>query len=201
MIHATSTLPPAPASAFLTSGEHLFGVALRKLASHHDQRGSFAELYSSQAPALFTPAQWSLVTSRPGTLRGMHLHRRHDESLLLLQGRVHIGLHDVRPGSPTRGRSALYTFAAGDDVVLEFPRGLVHGWLFSEPSMHLQAVSETYADYNADDNLGCHWSDPALAIPWPIQPTLVAGRADAFPSLATLVAETLARDPTFGLLG
>jgi len=194
---ATSHAPQDP-SAFLIAGESLAGVVLRRLTKHDDRRGSFAEVYTADGPELFVPAQWSLVTSRPGTLRGMHLHRRHDESVLLLQGRVHIGMRDVRPGSPTEGRSALYAFSGGDHVLIAFPRGLVHGWLFSEPSVHLQAVSETYADYGADDNLGCHWSDPALGIPWPTTPTLVAERADAFPSLAMLVAQTLAVDPTFG---
>lgn len=196
-LHSAPPSCPARAADFLLSGEPLAGVVVRSLAVHRDSRGSFAELYSADGAEPFAPAQWSIVTSHPGTLRGMHLHRRHDESVMLLQGRVFIGLHDVRPGSPTQGRSALYTFAGGDDMVIAFPRGIVHGWLFSEPSVHLQAVSETYAAYNADDNLGCHWSDPALQIPWPLTPTLVAERAQAFPSLATLMAQTFAADPSF----
>ena len=32
------------------------------------------------------------------------------------------------------------------------PAGTLHGWLFHEPTIHLQAVSEPYELYAADDN-------------------------------------------------
>ena len=54
--------------------------------------------------------------------------------------------------------------------------------------MHLQAVSEAYVDYAEDDNDGCHWSDPELGIEWPFSPTVVADRADGFPSLRDLLS-------------
>jgi dTDP-4-dehydrorhamnose 3,5-epimerase-like enzyme len=73
----------------------------------------------------------------------------------------------------------------------------VHGWYFHEPSIHIQSVSEVYSAYSADDNLGCHWSDPDLDIPWPERPALVAARANGFSSLAALMQETLRLDPDF----
>jgi dTDP-4-dehydrorhamnose 3,5-epimerase len=127
----------------------------------------------------------------------MHLHRRHDEFFYLLTGRAWIGLRDVRPGSPTEGRSCLIGLRADDPATVSFPRGILHGWCFPEPSVHVQATSETYAIYAGDDNLGCHWSDPALEIPWPMRPTEVSARADAFPALAALLDQTLRIDPDF----
>jgi len=49
--------------------------------------------------------------------------------------------------------------------------------------MHLQAVSESYLDYGHDDNIGVHWSDPALQIPWGISDPELAERAAGFGSL------------------
>lgn len=192
-------LVPALAASprFLRGGSHLDGVTLRTLTGNVDHRGCFTEFHSDRWELPFAPSQWSLVESKPGTLRGMHLHRRHHESVWLIQGRVFVGLRDIRPGSPTEHRSALYEIAGADRTAIYFPRGIIHGWYFPEPSVHIQSVSETYPEYNHDDNLGCHWSDPALDIPWPGTPTLVAERADAFPSLADLIRETLKRDPGF----
>jgi dTDP-4-dehydrorhamnose 3,5-epimerase len=173
------------------------GTRLRRLDVHEDARGSFTEFFSKSWDTGDSPAQWSVVTSSKGVLRGMHLHRRHDEGFLLLEGRASVGLRDVRPGSPTEGVSSLFEFSGDDLTYLTFPRGIVHGWFFHEPSIHLQSVSETYADYGDDDNLGCHWSDPALEISWPGAPTLVASRADGFGSLAVLLEDTLRIDPQF----
>ena len=64
----------------------------------------------------------------------------------------------------------------------------MHGWLAHAPTVHLQGVSEAYVDYAEDDNQGCHWSDPDLGIEWPFAPTVVAARADAFPSLRELLS-------------
>ncbi|MGV8838948.1 MAG: dTDP-4-dehydrorhamnose 3,5-epimerase family protein [Bauldia sp.] len=181
----------------LIAGRMIDGVRLRDLVSHRDARGDFTEFFSEGWDGAEPSAQWSVVTSAPGVLRGMHLHRRHDEGFTLVRGRANVGLRDIRPGSPTEGVSALFEFDADPMVALTFPRGIVHGWMFREPSIHLQSVSETYGDYGDDDNLGCHWSDPALDVPWPEQPTIVAARADAFGSLATLIADTLRIDPAF----
>lgn len=181
----------------LIAGRMIDGVRLRDLVSHEDMRGDFTEFFSQSWNGGESPAQWSVVTSVAGVLRGMHLHRRHDEGFLLLRGRANVGLRDVRPGSPTEGVSSLFEFVADRLVYLTFPRGIVHGWMFPEPSIHLQSVSETYGEYGGDDNLGCHWSDPTVDIPWPRTPTLVAPRAEAFGTLDLLLSDTLRIDPDF----
>lgn len=127
-----------------------------------------------------------MVQSTAGTLRGMHLHLRHHECVLALAGRMLVGLHDLRPGSPTQGQGVLIELTATQTELLVFPPGIVHGWYFPDGGMHLQAVSEPYAEYGEDDNLGCHWGDPELGIPWPGQPTTISPRAQAFGTLARL---------------
>ncbi len=49
-----------------------------------------------------------------------------------------------------------------------------------------QNVSEAHDHYGNDDNNGCHWSDPALGVSWPFDPTIVSDRAESFGSLADL---------------
>ena len=193
-----SARPRAPVGEHLRAGSPVDGLRVRPLEPNADARGSFTEIFAASWESGIVPAQWSVVKSAAGVLRGMHLHRRHDEYFLLVEGRASVGLRDVRPGSPTNGASCLLEFTEKAPAALSFPRGIVHGWYFHEPSIHVQAVSETYPEYREDDNLGCLWSDPDLGIPWPETPRLVSPRAAAFPTLRVLIEETLRRDPRFG---
>ena len=49
-------------------------------------------------------------------------------------------------------------------AALAIPHGVAHGFYFHEPSLHVYAVS---AYWDPEDELGCHWADPDLEIPWP----------------------------------
>jgi dTDP-4-dehydrorhamnose 3,5-epimerase len=171
----------------LVDGTALDDVQLGGLEPHRDDRGSFTEVYADRWPTAVQPVQWSVVESVTGALRGMHLHRRHTEFLTVVRGHLSVGLFDARPDSSTEGRWARYELAADSPSYLCFPAGFVHGWLAHEPTTHLQAVSEAYADYAEDDNLGCHWADPDLGIAWPFEPTVVSPRAAAFPTLSDLL--------------
>lgn len=168
------------------TGRRLAGLEIRVATSHKDARGAFTEVFSEDWGLGIDPAQWSVVQSEPRVLRGMHLHLRHDEYFCCLAGRAVVGLHDLRPGSPTEGAGCLIELGADPLVLVVFPRGLVHGWYFPERAVHLQAVSETYASYGADDNLRCNWADPGLGFDWPDPEPLVSGLASEAGSLADL---------------
>jgi dTDP-4-dehydrorhamnose 3,5-epimerase len=172
----------------LVGGVWLDGVILRDLEAHDDPRGRFMEVFGDHWDSGIDPAQWSVVHTQAGALRGMHLHRRHTEYLMVVAGRMSVGLHDARPTSPTCGEWARYELSADHPTFLTFPADLVHGWLAHEPTIHLQAVSEAYEFYAEDDNEGCHWSDPALGIEWPFEPTIVSERASGFPLLVDLLS-------------
>lgn len=177
-------------------GSPLEGLVVRPLEGHHDERGAFIDVYKAHWPGAIDSKQWSVVRSAAHVLRGMHLHLGHDELFMLLQGKAFVGLRDVRPGSPTRNRSCLIELHGAGPVVVMFPRGLVHGWYFSEASMHLQSVTECYEEYHPQDNLGCRWDDRGLEIPWPCSNPILSARAAAFPSLSELVDSAFASAAT-----
>lgn len=164
------------------------GVELRQLNEITDQRGSFTETFALQWGVKISPEQWSIVRSGTNVLRGMHIHQRHDEYFCLLEGHCLVGLYDARPDSPTYQQHALYELFGTDMKALIFPAGLLHGWYFFTPSIHLQAVSECYSTYAHDDNLGCRWDDPALNISWGISDPILSDRAANFPLLTDLMA-------------
>jgi dTDP-4-dehydrorhamnose 3,5-epimerase len=171
----------------LVSGIVLHNVELRLLNEIRDERGSFTETFATQWNVGISPTQWSMVRSESHVLRGMHVHQRHDEYFCLIQGHCLVGLYDARPQSPTYQQHSLYELYETDLKALVFPAGLLHGWYFYTPSIHLQAVSESYCDYAHDDNLGCRWDDPLLNIPWGISNPVLSDRAASFLPLMDLL--------------
>ena len=163
-------------------------VLLRDIKVQADHRGSFSEIYTDRWSLPIAPRQWSLVRSTAGTLRGMHLHIRHDEYLMPVLGKCFVGLYDLRPDSATHGQSMMIEVDGTDPKCVCFPRGVVHGYYFPVNTIHLQAVSEPYSEYKDDDNYGCHYADPELGLSWPDPPSLISNEAQAFPSLASLQA-------------
>jgi dTDP-4-dehydrorhamnose 3,5-epimerase len=153
---------------------------LRHIRENKDSRGSFSEVFQNHWQTCLDPVQWSAVKSGAGVFRGMHLHLRHDEYFCLLSGHCLVALKDIRPDSPTRGVFALYELHEADQAAVIFPRGLLHGWYFFQPSLHIQAVSESYVDYHTDDNFGCKWNAPDLGIPWPMKEVILSARAGDF---------------------
>jgi dTDP-4-dehydrorhamnose 3,5-epimerase len=181
------TMEREPPRSRLRWGQPIAGVVLRRLTANEDVRGALIEIFSDGWKLPIDPVQWSLVRSGARVLRGMHLHRRHDEYFCPVRGVALVGLHDLRPESATYRAAALYELHDGDPCCLAFPRGIVHGWYFPVPALHLQSVSERYEDYHPDDNEGCHFADPELGIPWPDPDPVLSDRAAAFSSLRRLI--------------
>ena len=166
------------------------GVVIYRLERNYDRRGSFVDIFRSHWGYGIDPQQWSIVHSQPRTLRGMHLHWRHEELFTLIKGRATVGLYDIRQNSPSFRCSQLLEFAEERCEVLVFPRGILHGWYFHCDSLHLQSVSESYDTYGPDDNQGCRWNDPALQLAWPDPDPILSDRAAAFPDLTELLTQS-----------
>lgn len=145
------------------------GVQARVLTPHVDPRGTFTELYRDEWGLGARPVQWNAVRSEAGVLRGFHCHLRHADVITVAAGRMLLGLHDLRPDSPTAGVAQLLPVEAFSAVVA-VPPGVAHGFYFPEPSLHVYAVSETF---DPADELGCRWDDPEIGLEWPcIAPSL-----------------------------
>jgi len=180
--------PTATAHSSIVQGAPIEGVMIKELVRHSDNRGSFMEVFQDYWDDSMKPVQWSMVESQPNVLRGPHLHLDHDEYIMCVSGEVFVGLKDMRPHSTTYGVSCMIKLTGESPAAVIFPAGLLHGWCFTKPSLHLQAVSESYRDYHPHDNFGCLWSDPDLGLTWPITEPVVADRAANFPSLNELEA-------------
>ena len=146
-----------------------------------DDRGWFSETYSAPALAAFgvreTYVQDNHSMSQPaGTLRGLHFQTPpHAQAKLVrcVRGAVFDVAVDLRLGSPTYGRWVAATLTAQNGLQLAVPAGFAHGFLTLEPETEIiYKVSALYAP--AHDG-GVLWSDPEIAVAWP----LAGPRADA----------------------
>jgi dTDP-4-dehydrorhamnose 3,5-epimerase len=159
------------------------GVQRRPLVVQRDARGSFSEIYRAEWGVGLDPVQWSVSTSHAGTLRGMRVHPRHDDYLVVVQGRTSIGLCDLRPGSPTEHRSALVELCGRDPTGLFIPHGVGHGFYFHEASIYMLGVSSYFDE---TDELGFHWADPVLEIHWPVTSPMLSERDAALRPLSAI---------------
>jgi len=132
------------------------------------------------------PIQWNAADSQPNVLRGVHVHHRHDDFLVVLQGRASIGLMDLRDESPTRDLGAVVELDGEHPAALKIPTGVAHGFYFHTAAIHLYGVTEYW---DPRDELACRWDDPELTIPWTPHAPTVSERDARAPSLATLRAE------------
>jgi dTDP-4-dehydrorhamnose 3,5-epimerase len=168
------------------------GVRLRALEQHPDERGVFTEVFRDEWDTGIDPVQWNLVTSEAGVLRGVHVHVRHWDYLIICRGHAVVGLRDLRSGTPTEGRTALLDCRGDSLTAITIPPGVAHGFLFLTPSTHLYAVSHTW---HVDDEKACHWADPALGIEWPVSSAVVSPRDASAQPLAVLLEEIEPHQP------
>ena len=159
------------------------GAFVRDLVPRGDDRGVLTELYRADWGSLPVPNQWNLVRSSPNALRGVHIHQEHEDYLIVLEGTMLLGLHDLRKDQPTYGRSALVDLR-GEKLQAAFvPIGVLHGFYFAEAATYVYGLTRCWTP--ADD-LGCRWNDPDLELAWPVKKPLLSERDAKAPSLADL---------------
>ncbi|MEM8694942.1 MAG: dTDP-4-dehydrorhamnose 3,5-epimerase family protein [Pseudomonadota bacterium] len=161
------------------------GLKCRALTRHEDSRGDLMEVYRNEWELDDThPVQWNVVHSRPNVLRGVHLHRRHKDSLTVLAGELLLGLQDLRPDSSTGGTAILIAIEAAEPAIVHIPIGVAHGFYFRQPTIHLYGVD---VGFDGSDEFGCQWNDDAIMIPWPCADPILSDRDIAAGTYAEMI--------------
>lgn len=149
------------------------GVVVRTLTPQPDHRGVFLEIFREAWDLGCHPVQWNAVTSAAGVLRGVHVHVRHEDHLVMASGRLLVGLHDIRPWSATFGASEIIELDARAPCALVVPTGVAHGLYSPEPSLLVYGASRYW---DKDDEIGCRWNDPRLRLSWPTTSPILSER-------------------------
>jgi dTDP-4-dehydrorhamnose 3,5-epimerase len=170
----------------------LRGAYVIEVEPSFDERGSFARTYCEDAFAEqgLTPCfvQASLSHNRlAGTLRGLHYQiEPHAEAKVVscIQGAIHDVIVDLRPGSPTYGRSFAAELDAASHRALYVPKGFAHGFVTLAPDSIVSYLIS--ARYQPEAARGVRFDDPALGIDWPVKDPIVSARDRALPLLSEL---------------
>lgn len=171
------------------------GVLLIEPDVYRDDRGFFTERFNEQryreAGIETGFVQDNHSHSRGGVLRGLHFQRHHPQGKLVsvVRGRVYDVAVDVRLGSPTFARWKGVILDDIDCRQLYIPPGFAHG--FCVLSESAEFIYKCTAYYDARDEGGVRWSDPAIGIAWPITDPVLSERDRTYPLLAQLEAADL----------
>ena len=165
------------------------GLTLVELDVRADARGFFVERFqAARFAALGLPAAFVQVNhsrSQPGVLRGLHYQVDPPQGKLVgvVRGRVWDVAVDLRPDSPTFGRSYGVELSDAGGQLLWIPAGFGHGFCVvgDEPA---DVVYQVDAPYHAAGEGGVVWNDPDLAIAWPIREPHLSDRDRALPTFA-----------------
>lgn len=164
------------------------GVVIVHPQVFRDPRGFFLETYHAEKYAeggihdAFVQDNHSYSTK--GTLRGLHAQNPEPQGKLLrvVEGEVFDVAVDARRGSPTYGQHVTCVLSAENFNQLYVPPGLLHGFLVTSETAHVQYKCTRL--YRPKAEFSVAWNDPDLGIDWPIEtPTLSEKDAKA-PRLA-----------------
>jgi dTDP-4-dehydrorhamnose 3,5-epimerase len=134
------------------------------LTTHRDPRGELTELFREEWAGAPRLRQWNLVRNGPNVMRGMHVHRLHSDFLIVIEGEMLLALHDIRPGSPSRGKAGIFRLRGDRLTAAHIRPGVVHG--FYIPRGNLMVYGLTHG-WSMGDEWSCQWDDPALGLDWP----------------------------------
>jgi dTDP-4-dehydrorhamnose 3,5-epimerase len=145
-----------------------------------DERGFFARAFCRNEfrghglETEFVQINNSLSVEK-GTLRGLHYQLEPAAEVKVVRciaGALWDVILDLRPGSPSFGRSFGAELSAENRRMMYAPKGFAHGFLtLAENTEALYLVSAFYAP---ERERGVRWNDPRFAVAWPFEPLVIS---------------------------
>jgi|SRR3972149_4656953 len=145
-------------------------VVIKKLITYSDDRGYFREILRDDDQLLKRFGQSSVTMTYPGIIKAFHWHKRQDDLWYVAKGMAKVVLHDLRPGSPTKGETQVIYAGDQNPVLIVIPVGVVHGYqvLGNEPVILFYHVTESYRP-DAPDEERLPFDDPSIGFDWTVK--------------------------------
>lgn len=161
-------------------------VAVLEIDRKVDERGFFARTFCvdelTAAGISFAIVQENIsVSSRRGTLRGLHLQKApHEEGKIVrcTRGSIFDVAVDARPGSATVGRWFGVELTQENHRALYVPPGFAHGFLTLTDDTEVHYLMGTR--FVAAAATGYRYDDRSFGVRWPFEPAVVSERDLAF---------------------
>jgi len=162
---------------------------------YQDDRGWFYESYKEDAfyqnGIQYRFVQENQSFSKRGVIRGLHAQRApHAQAKLVsvLSGKVLDVAVDLRPASPTFGKTYSCILDASKHNLLMIPEGFAHGFSALEDSVFYYKCSQVY---NRDAEIGICWNDPDLNIDWQVNAPVISDKDRILPTLQELLRKSV----------
>ena len=162
----------------------LLGVKSIPLETFVDERGELTEIYNDLWKLDIHIAQWNFVRSKANVLRGLHVHLEHSDFLCLPEGKMFLGLKDLRQTSPTFLQECVYEISFEPPAIWIIPPGVAHGFYFPENSIHCYGLTKPW---KFNHKLGCAWNSDGINLNWPVKKPILSEQDAAAMSLAELL--------------
>jgi dTDP-4-dehydrorhamnose 3,5-epimerase len=160
----------------------LKGLFLIDLEKKGDERGFFARAFCEKEFAAhnlvtrFVQINNSM-SAQKGTLRGMHYQlppKAETKVVRCIRGALFDMALDLRPGSPTFGRSYGAELTAENRRMLYVPKGFAHGFLTLAPDTEAFYFVDEF--YSPEHERGVRWNDSKFNIQWPAEPVVLSDK-------------------------
>jgi dTDP-4-dehydrorhamnose 3,5-epimerase len=149
-----------------------------------DARGFFFESYNKRAFQSATGVDVEFVQdncsrSARNVLRGLHYQIRQPQGKLVrvIQGEILDVAVDVRRGSPTFGKWVSISLSSDSKQAVWIPAGHAHGFIVVSEFAEVHYKATDY--YAPEHERSLLWSDPELAIDWPLSGAPIVSDKDA----------------------
>lgn len=161
----------------LTAEQMIYGVQLKYLKTHKDDRGFFREVVRSSDP-LFDGGifgQWSHSRMIKNVVKAWHYHHVQFDWWYVPIGQIETVLFDNRPESPTYKQKMVFKMGSGEygddtlEVCVKIPPGVLHGCKVLSPEAHLFYITSVTYDPNEEGRfqfdsevVGHNWGTEAI---------------------------------------
>jgi dTDP-4-dehydrorhamnose 3,5-epimerase len=167
-------IKPAPLDGMLILEPRVFA----------DERGYFMETHHLQrfrsVDIACTFVQDNLSYSTKNVLRGLHFQKTKPQAKLVQAvtgGIFDVGV-DLRPDSSTFGKWFGVVLSEENKRQVFVPQGFAHGFCVLSASAHVAYKCSDF--YDPDDEGGLLWSDPDIAIDWPLTDPILSAKDSRF---------------------
>ena len=172
----------------------LAGVLIIEPKVFGDARGFFKETFQAEryqeAGIEYTFVQDNYSRSQKGVLRGLHFQITKPQGKLVScpKGAVFDVAVDIDPESTTYGQYVGVELTEENHKQLWVPPGYAHGFCVLSETADFQYKCTDY--YDPSDEGGVIWSDPDVAIEWPIAHPSLSSKDAILPTLKELAHQS-----------
>jgi len=129
------------------------GVKVKKLKVIPDERGRLMEMLRSDDDLFMKFGQMYLTTTSPGAVKAWHYHKIQTDHFTCVKGMAKVVLFDDRKGSPTKGEINEFFMGEHNQILLQIPHHVFHGFkcISESECLIINCPTETYKYKEPDE--------------------------------------------------